>query len=193
MWHEVPHIAFAVRYIDDRYHVSFHLNLPVACIKCADRLMVRLVVRLRKARRSEHLRLARRYKAKKILIEDKASGTQLLQDLKREGLSQVVAYTPPAGADKIMRLHSQTAVFENGHVLLPKEAPWLAEYVRELTGFPGSRYADQVDSTTQALDYLQNTYYGASWIYRVDWDARQSSRAPPPRKKKWQTFPRRPI
>lgn len=29
-----------------------------------------------------------------------------------------------------------------------------AEYVRELTSFPGSKYDDQVDSATQALDHL---------------------------------------
>ncbi len=94
----------------------------------------------------------------------------MIQDLPGEGLHQLVPDTPPAGADKIMRLHTQTAVFENGRVLLPREAPWLAEFVNELTGFPGSRYADQVDSTTQALDYLQ-TAYRNDWMSRVDWDA----------------------
>jgi len=115
--------------------------------------------------------LAERFFPGKILVEDKASGTQLIQDLNGEGLYQVVPYTPPAGADKIMRLHTQTAVFENGRVLLPKEAPWLAEYINELTGFPGSRYADQVDSTTQALDYLQNIYSRENWMDSVDWDS----------------------
>ncbi len=54
-----------------------------------------------------------------------------------------------------MRLHAQTAAFENGRVLLPSRAPWLADYVTELTSFPGSRYDDQVDPTTQALDHLR--------------------------------------
>ena len=54
-----------------------------------------------------------------------------------------------------MRLHAQTAAFENGRVLLPSRAPWLADYVTELTSFPGSRNDDQVDSTTQALDHLR--------------------------------------
>jgi phage terminase large subunit-like protein len=81
-----------------------------------------------------------------------------------------------------MRLHTHTPAFENGRVLLPKEAPWLSEYINELTGFPGSRYADQVDSTTQALDYLQ-TAYRENWMSRVDWAALirnelQSSRSP---------------
>ena len=99
--------------------------------------------------------LASRFRPNKILIEDRASGTQLIQDLKAEGVYAVTAYQPPPGTDKIMRLHAQTAHFENGRVLLPSKAPWLADYVSELTSFPGSRNDDQVDSTTQALDHLR--------------------------------------
>ena len=53
-----------------------------------------------------------------------------------------------------MRLHVQTAWFENGFVFLPRNATWLADYVTELTGFPGTKYDDQFDSTTQALSHL---------------------------------------
>ena len=108
-------------------------------------------------------RLAELYSADTILVEDKASGTQLIQDLKSEGLFPITPYKPPAGADKIMRLHSQAAAFENGRVLLPKEATWLSDYLNEITGFPGSRYADQVDSTTQALDYMRSNYSLSVW------------------------------
>jgi predicted phage terminase large subunit-like protein len=38
---------------------------------------------------------------------------------------------------------------------LPRSAPWLDEYILELIGFPGTKHDDQVDSTTQALDYLR--------------------------------------
>jgi phage terminase large subunit-like protein len=41
-----------------------------------------------------------------------------------------------------------------GKVFLPSDAPWLGEFERELTGFPGGMYDDQVDSTTQALEFL---------------------------------------
>jgi len=97
---------------------------------------------------------ARQHSAKTILIEDKASGTQLIQDLQRE-IYGIKPYEPPPGMDKVMRLHAQTAIFENGFVHLPSSAPWLDEYVAEITGFPGTKYDDQVDSTTQALDYLR--------------------------------------
>src|SRR5271157_4739189 len=54
-----------------------------------------------------------------------------------------------------MRLHACTDRFENGAVFLPEGAFWLDDYIAELTGFPGTRHDDQVDSTTQALDYLR--------------------------------------
>jgi len=90
-----------------------------------------------------------------ILIEDKASGTALIQDLQREGNGAITSYVPPPGNDKVMRLHAQTALFENGYVFLPEDAGWFDDYVAELTGFPGAKYSDQVDSTTQALAYLR--------------------------------------
>ncbi|HEX3993501.1 MAG TPA: phage terminase large subunit, partial [Acetobacteraceae bacterium] len=98
--------------------------------------------------------LAARHDAGTILIEDKASGTQLIQELESQ-LFGVRAYKPPPGADKVMRMHSQTIAFENGSASLPGDASWLNDYVIEITSFPGSKYDDQVDSTTQALDYLR--------------------------------------
>jgi phage terminase large subunit-like protein len=55
-----------------------------------------------------------------------------------------------------MRLHAQTAAIENGFVWLPREAPWLAEYLRELTLFPAGRHDDQVDSTALALAWIKS-------------------------------------
>jgi predicted phage terminase large subunit-like protein len=88
-----------------------------------------------------------------ILIEDRASGTQLIQDLLVEGLSRVTRYQPEG--DKIMRLHAQTAVIENGFVFLPEEALWLADYLGELALFPAGRHDDQVDSTAQVLAWAR--------------------------------------
>ena len=89
-----------------------------------------------------------------VLIEDCASGTQLIQALIEKGLSHATRYAPDG--DKIMRLHAQTATIENGFVWLPREAPWLAEYLRELTLFPAGRHDDQVDSTAQALAWIKS-------------------------------------
>lgn len=98
---------------------------------------------------------AQYWKATGVVIEDKASGTQLIQDLEADlGNYYLKRYEPPSGMDKIMRLHAQTLAFENGQVFLPTSASWLTDYVAEITGFPGAKYDDQVDSTTQALAYL---------------------------------------
>jgi predicted phage terminase large subunit-like protein len=100
------------------------------------------------------IELRHRFRPHTVLVEDKASGTQLIQELKGDCPS-VRPYLPPAGTDKLMRLYSQTTYFENGRVFLRRPAPWLDEYIAELTGFPGGRHDDQVDSTTQFLDHLR--------------------------------------
>ena len=93
------------------------------------------------------------FEASVVLIEDKASGTQLIQELVAEGIHAVTRYQPQT--DKIMRMHAQTAMIENGFVHLPKETAWLAEYLHELTVFPKGKHDDQVDSTAQMLDWFK--------------------------------------
>ena len=97
-----------------------------------------------------------------ILIEDKASGTQLIQDLLDAGLSRVTRYKPDG--DKIMRLHAQTATIENGFVHLPETAHWLVDYLHELTMFPAGRHDDQVNSTAQALAWTKIRPPGSGWL-----------------------------
>jgi len=50
------------------------------------------------------------FNASVVLIEDKASGTQLIQDLIAEGCHGVTRYQPTD--EKTMRMHAQTAVIE---------------------------------------------------------------------------------
>lgn len=86
-----------------------------------------------------------------VLIEDKASGTQLIQELRYGGMA--VKEVKPA-ENKVMRMNAQTAQIESGFVYLPSGAPWLAQYVSELTTFPFAKHDDQVDSTSQALEWI---------------------------------------
>jgi predicted phage terminase large subunit-like protein len=98
--------------------------------------------------------LFRKFDPSKVLIEDKSSGIPLIQELQSEGLYCLEACRSEPGRDKQMRLAEQSIKFEGGRVYLPEQAPWFDEYIREITGFPGSKYDDQVDSTTQALEFL---------------------------------------
>jgi predicted phage terminase large subunit-like protein len=108
------------------------------------------------------------FRATVILIEDRASGTQLIQELRRDGLYQVQACK--SVKDKVMRLHAQTPKIEGGFVYLPRDAPWLAEYLHELTTFPGAKYDDQADSTSQALEWMamKSSEPGIITFYRLE-------------------------
>lgn len=87
-----------------------------------------------------------------ILIEDKSSGTQLIQELAQEGLYRIKGIKP--SADKKMRLNAQTGVIENGLVYLPANASWVRDYLHEMVSFPYAQFDDQVDSTSQALAWI---------------------------------------
>src|SRR6201993_927446 len=93
------------------------------------------------------------FNATEVLIEDKASGPQLIQELIADGCHRVTRYQPTT--DKTMRLNAQTAIIENGFVYIPETAPWLAEYLHEMTVFPNGKHDDQVDSTAQFLDWFK--------------------------------------
>jgi predicted phage terminase large subunit-like protein len=95
---------------------------------------------------------ATRWKPQTILIEDKASGTQLIQELRQENLYEAKGIKPVG--DKVMRMHAQTAMIENGVVHFPEEAPWLPTYIQEITTFPKAKHDDQVDATSQALAWI---------------------------------------
>jgi predicted phage terminase large subunit-like protein len=121
-----------------------------------------------------------RFRPSVVLIEDKASGTQLIQELIADGVHAVTRYQPQS--DKIMRMHAQTALIENGFVYLPDTAPWLAQYLHELTAFPKGRHDDQVDSTAQMLDWFKrgsgpSSNAGIFELYRMQAEAARGQQA----------------
>jgi predicted phage terminase large subunit-like protein len=84
-----------------------------------------------------------------VIIEAKASGTPLTQELRAQGIP-VVNFTPSRGNDKITRVHSVSPLFEAGMVWVPDET-WADELVEEVAAFPNGEFDDLVDSMTQAL------------------------------------------
>ena len=103
------------------------------------------------------------FEATVILIEDKSSGTALIQELVAEGIHGIQPYKPEG--DKIMRMSAQTGTIQSGMVYIPLSAAWLRDYLAEATTFPAHRFSDQVDSTSQALDWIKrNLNNGAEAI-----------------------------
>lgn len=92
-----------------------------------------------------------------VLVEDKASGQSLIQDLRDNTLVPVVAIE--VAGDKIFRAEQSTGAWESGLVHLPSDDPaiapaWLRDFESEIFGFPLSTYKDQVDSVSQAINYI---------------------------------------
>ncbi|MFW0777004.1 MAG: phage terminase large subunit [Rickettsiales bacterium] len=100
---------------------------------------------------------ATRFQPHVILIEDKASGQQLLQDVRRETKLPVVAINPKA--DKLTRFAAVSALIEAGRLQLPEQASWLADFEAELYAFPNGNHDDQVDALSQYLDWVR----GETW------------------------------
>lgn len=87
-----------------------------------------------------------------VLIEAKASGMPLTQELRRTGIP-VVNYSPggrKTGTDKISRANSVSPVFEAGFVWAPDE-PWAEEVIEEMAEFPYGEHDDLTDSSVQAV------------------------------------------
>lgn len=94
---------------------------------------------------------AEAWKPEAILIEDKASGQSLLQEI-RNGTTLPVIGLQPKG-DKCTRLAACSPLIEAGRLHLPKHAPWLEHFERELFAFPHAPHDDQVDALSQFLQW----------------------------------------
>lgn len=88
-----------------------------------------------------------------ILIEDKGSGTGLLQMLRaHERGFPAVAYDP-GRLDKEQRMKIQSAKIEGSTVFIPEAAEWLDKFLDEVGRFPNGSHDDQIDAMSQVLDY----------------------------------------
>ena len=107
--------------------------------------------------RASVVRLANHWRADVLLIEDRASGEQLLRTLwhdRPRGVPTPIAR--PATTDKESRVAGQSHRIEAGDLILPRDAPWLASFLHELLGFPNARYDDQVDALTHLLGWCSS-------------------------------------
>jgi predicted phage terminase large subunit-like protein len=96
--------------------------------------------------------LAREFGADSILIERSGFGIALMQEF---------AYNLPGGmvrptgivpkGDKKDRLAIPAAKIQAGHVFLPADAPWLADFLAEVLAFPNVTHDDQIDTLSQFL------------------------------------------
>jgi predicted phage terminase large subunit-like protein len=100
--------------------------------------------------------LARQWRASQVLVEESGTAIGLLDEL-RFKVAGVTGIKPDR--DKETRMSIASAIFEAGQVHFPERASWLGELEAELFSFPGSRYDDQVDSISQALNHGKSSLW----------------------------------
>ena len=93
-----------------------------------------------------------------VLIEDSSSGTAIISDLRTTGIP--ILPISPAGSDKEANARAVSPMFEAGMILLPDDAEWADDYIESMTRFPKGQHDDDVDSTSQALNYLRRRQHG---------------------------------
>lgn len=89
-----------------------------------------------------------------MYVEDKVSGTGLIQTLRREG---VPVLPLQRNKDKISRGHDASPFIESGNVILPEDAPWLSDFLAEVESFPSGSHDDQIDPMLDAINLVQKT------------------------------------
>jgi predicted phage terminase large subunit-like protein len=100
---------------------------------------------------------AARVRASALLIEDKQSGQQLVQELLATTSLPVVAVQ--VSIDKVARAWPLVPYWESNRVFFPCDAagmpePWVEAFLAELYSFPKAPHDDRVDAFTQLLNYL---------------------------------------
>ena len=96
------------------------------------------------------------YEPDAVLIEKKASGQSLLQDLRMAGVP-VLAYSPDR--DKEARAHAASALLEDGRIWYPGGKKWAKDVINICSAFPAGENDDIVDTCTQAWLRLRKQWF----------------------------------
>ena len=88
-------------------------------------------------------------KSNAVFIEDKSSGQQLIQDLKRDSVMPVIPFIHDK--DKVLRVSLVSPLIESGKVFLKDNSSWLLDFFSEFNNFPNGTHDDITDSVTQGL------------------------------------------
>ena len=113
-----------------------------------------------------------RYGVDKLLIENKASGYSVAQEIRRLYGHEdfAVQLVDPKGHDKLARLFSLQHLFAEGLIYAP-ERSWADMVINQAAQFPRAKHDDLVDTISMALRYLRDTgmlVRGAEWTAQLD-------------------------
>jgi predicted phage terminase large subunit-like protein len=92
-----------------------------------------------------------------LRIEDKASGTGLIQDIAKgePGKGRIPVAGVQRNKDKLTRVMDVVSYIDAGLVVLPEEAPWIADFITECEAFTSDdthAHDDQIDPMVDAIE-----------------------------------------
>jgi predicted phage terminase large subunit-like protein len=96
-----------------------------------------------------------KWKPIQLIIEDKASGQQVLQELRRSTQLPIVAYNP-GQRNKTERMFDASLDVESGRVYLKNKAHWLEEFLHEIKLFPNGKYKDTGDAFSMFINWFKS-------------------------------------
>lgn len=100
----------------------------------------------------------RKFRVDKLLVEGKASGLSVAQELRRLYGAEdwAVQITNPKDINKLSRLYSVQHLFSEGMIYAP-DRQWADTVIRQCEVFPKGKNDDLVDTVSQALRHLRET------------------------------------
>lgn len=90
-----------------------------------------------------------------VSVEDKSSGSSIIQYAKRKTTIPILAYNP-GQKDKETRAIAATPLIRSGNCYLPRNSSWLSDFLVEHEQFPAAAHDDQVDTTSHMAEYFNN-------------------------------------
>ena len=99
---------------------------------------------------------ARRMKVDKLIIENKAAGHSVAQEIRRlyNNADFAVQLVDPKAQDKLARLYSVQHLFAEGMVHAPDQS-WAQEVITQTSQFPKGKHDDLVDTVSMALRHMR--------------------------------------
>lgn len=124
------------------------------------------------------------YGVEKLLIENKAAGHSVAQELRRLYSHEdfAVQLIDPRGLDKLARLYSIQHLFAEGLIYAPDRS-WADMVITQTAQFPRAKHDDLVDTVSIALKHLRETgilVRGAEWTAELDKSREHTGRGPGP-------------
>jgi len=90
-------------------------------------------------------------------IEDKASGTVLIQKMQKVIKPKIPVKPIPRNIDKYTRVTDVLGFIENGYIMLPENAPWVQDFIDECEAFTADDahdHDDQIDTLCDAIEHM---------------------------------------